>query len=115
VFIVGDPSLLPSNYYVNVVNALVSMGIQNDDFILSPGQSLPETMGGKNEYPIYVTIPPTQLGDFLDNLPESFKARIDDFVFFSGGFEYGNIEDVLKERGTASICVLFSSACCITL
>jgi hypothetical protein len=45
---------------------------------------------------------------------EIFTARIDDFVFFSGGFEYGNIEDVLKERGTASICVLFSSAYSIT-
>jgi hypothetical protein len=71
-----------------------------DDMVLTPGQDLPESLGGSDEYPIYVTLPPTQLEDFIKNLPASYTARTDDFVFFSGGINYGNIEDVLKERGT---------------
>jgi hypothetical protein len=70
-----------------------------DDIVLTPDQDLPESIGGASEYPIYVTLPPTQLEDFLENLSDSYKARVDDFVFFSGGLQYGNIEDLLKQRG----------------
>jgi hypothetical protein len=69
------------------------------DVVLTPFEDLPESLEGASEYPIYVTLPPYQLAEFLTNLPESYLARSDDFCFFSGGREYGNIEDVLKERG----------------
>lgn len=81
-----------------LVDALVEMGM-GGDLVLAPGQDLPETVGGKSEYPIYLALPPTQLVDFLANLPECYKARPDDFVFFAGGLEFGNIEDILKDRG----------------
>ena len=116
VFIYGNPTYDPYN---NIINAFLSMGRigqhedvvlsssvassqqqQGDDDIGSAIPELPETLNGKTEYPIYICIPPTQLGYFLDNLSPSFMNRIDDFVFFAGGFEFGNIEDVLKERGT---------------
>lgn len=74
-----------------------------DDIVLTPDQDLPDSVGGSLEYPIYVTVPPTQLEDFLDNLSATYKGRVDDFVFFSGGLQYGNIEDLLKQRGTLVI------------
>jgi hypothetical protein len=119
VFIFGNPTYDPYN---NIINALLSMGRigQHEDVVLSSSialqqpndddnvtPELPETLNGKTEYPIYVCIPPTQLGFFLDNLSPSFMNRIDDFVLFSGGFEFGNIEDVLKERGTYFAFALF--------
>jgi hypothetical protein len=86
------------------MNLLIGMRTDHtiNDVVLSSSfeHSLPESLNGQTEYPIYITISPTQLGSFLDNLPPSYMDRIDDFVFFSGGFEFGNIEDVLKERGT---------------
>lgn len=114
VFIYGNPTYDPYN---NIINAFLSMGRigQHEDIVLSSSLSsqqpqqfdengimpeLPETLNEQSEYPIYICIPPTQLGVFLDNLSPSYMNRIDDFVFFSGGFEFGNIEDVLKERGT---------------
>jgi hypothetical protein len=81
-----------------LANGLINMGM-GDDIVLTPDQDLPDSVGGSSEYPIYVTVPPTQLEDFLDNLSASYKARVDDFVFFSGGLQYGNIEDLLKQRG----------------
>jgi hypothetical protein len=81
-----------------LANGLITMGM-GDDIVLTPDQDLPDSVGGASEYPIYVTLPPTQLEDFLENLSASYKARVDDFVFFSGGLQYGNIEDLLKQRG----------------
>ena len=77
---------------------LAQMGL-GDDVVLTPQQELPDQVAGRSEYPVYITLPPYQLSDFLANLPESYQARVDDLVFFSGGLEYGNIEDVLKDRG----------------
>jgi len=78
---------------------LLKMGL-GDDLVVKPGMDLPDQLGDLgSEYPIYITLPPYQLEEFFANLPESYKDRIDDFVFFSGGLEYGNIEDVLKDRG----------------
>lgn len=96
VFLVGDLTADDAKY-IHIVKALMALG--NEDMVVPPGQPLPETMGGAEQYPIYVTMPPKQLGYFLDHLPDTFKERVDDFIFFSGGLEYGNIEDVLKERG----------------
>lgn len=81
--------------------ALLKLG-NGHDLLLTPDQDLPQCFpgDGDTEYPIYITIPPFELNDFLMNLKDSYKARPEDFVFFSGGLEYGNIEDVLKDRGT---------------
>jgi len=81
-----------------MAESLWQMGM-GDDLVLTPDQELPAEMGGKSEYPIYITLPPNQLAYFLQNLPDAYKVRYEDFVFFSGGLYYGNIEDILKENG----------------
>jgi hypothetical protein len=99
------PSVIikPLEGHRQLADGLVYMGM-GDDYVLTPDQDLPDSIDGSSEYPIYVTLPPTQLEDFLDNLSDSYKDHVDDFVFFSGGLQYGNIEDVLKQRGTFVIC-----------
>ena len=86
-----------------LAKALVEMGM-GDDMILTPDQDLPPSLGERSEYPVYITLPPSQIEAYLMNLPESYKARVDDFVFFAGGLDYGNIEDVLRDRGTCDAC-----------
>jgi hypothetical protein len=81
-----------------LANVLFSMG-GGSDLVVTADQILPDSHGGNSEYPIYVTLPATKLEMFLDNMSECFIHRIDDFVFFSGGHSYGNIEDLLKNRG----------------
>ena len=84
--------------YCHLADALYTMGM-GDDIAISPYQDLPEEMDGNPSYPIYITLPPNRVAEFLVNLPESYLQRADDFVFFSGGLVYGNIEDVLREYG----------------
>jgi hypothetical protein len=84
-----------------LVNALLKMGA-GDDYVISCDEDLPESLGGNEKYPIYLTMLPTELSAFLSNLKESYISRQDDFVFFSGGLEYGNIEDILKDQGKIS-------------
>jgi hypothetical protein len=79
--------------------ALFNMGM-GDDVVVTPDQPIPSTLGGRNEFPIYVLVPPTQLSHFLNTLNPSLYEKIDDLIFLSGGMTYGNIEDVLKEKGT---------------
>lgn len=81
-----------------LAEALYQMS-QGQDIVLTPDQPLPSSIGDSQEYPVYVTLPPFLLDDFLQNLSESYRERSEDFVFFSGGLKYGNIEDLLKERG----------------
>mmetsp|Transcript_2387 Transcript_2387/g.3656 ORF Transcript_2387/g.3656 Transcript_2387/m.3656 type:complete len:366 (+) Transcript_2387:166-1263(+) len=81
-----------------MAKAIFDMGM-GDDIILISGQEAPPGLGNQAEYPIYITLPPTKLRDFLNDLPSSFKDRRDDFVFISGGLKYGNIEKVLKDTG----------------
>jgi len=81
-------------------DGLFKMGM-GDDIVLIAGEELPAMVGGTESYPIYITLPPTELREFLKNLPESFVSRRDDFVFCSGGRRYGNIEQVLKDFGLA--------------
>lgn len=94
------PSVIvrPANEACPLADALLAMGL-GEDIVLTPGQDLPEALGGSSEYPVYVTLPPMQIEGFLQNLKDSYRARPEDFVFFAGGLEYGNIEDVLKDRG----------------
>ena len=85
-----------------VAQALIHMG-GGADTILTPYQELPAVMGegaqATSEYPIYITLPPTEILPFIQNLDEAYSDRTDDFVFFSGGLYFGNIEEVLKEYG----------------
>jgi hypothetical protein len=98
--------VIPHNYNGKhpvppLARALIEMGM-GDDIVMTPDQALPETVGAdqqQREFPIYITLPPDQIEEFLLNQSDSFKSRPEDFVFFSGGLEYGNIEDVLKNRG----------------
>lgn len=81
-----------------LAEALFSMGM-GDDVVTAPFYDLPPELDGNVNYPIYVTLPPYLLAEFIQNLPETYLERTDDFVFFSGGLDYGNIEDVLKDYG----------------
>jgi len=92
------PSVIISdgNSYSELAEALWTMGM-GDDVVISPFADLPSEMGGSTEYPIYVTLPPYYLAEFIRAMPDSYKERSHDMVFFSGGLNCGNIEDVLKE------------------
>jgi hypothetical protein len=85
-----------------IAQALLHMG-RGDDILLTPYQELPAVLGegeyATSEYPIYITLPPTEIQPFIQHLDEAYSDRIDDFVFFSGGLQFGNIEEVLKEYG----------------
>jgi len=81
-----------------LAQALMHMG-SGEDIILSPYQPLPESLGGQSEYPIYLTLPPQEMEPFLDSLDKAYEDRQSDFCFFAGGFQYGNIEEILQSRG----------------
>lgn len=81
-----------------LAQALMHMG-NGDDVILSPYQVLPEMLGDFAEYPIYITLPPQEIEPFLDNIDSAYVERQSDFCFFAGGFQYGNIEEILQGRG----------------
>jgi len=85
----------PADGPSELADALFQMGA-GDDVLVTPGQELPASAAS---YPIYITIPPTQLKQFLATLPDSYRERRDDFVFFAGGLTYGNIEKLLKDYG----------------
>lgn len=81
-----------------LAEGVFNMGMQ-DDIIIVPHADLPPSIGNSERYPIYVALPPTLLREFIQNLPDSYKQRAEDFVFFSGGLQCGNIESVLKDYG----------------
>jgi hypothetical protein len=89
-----------ADFDLDLPDAIFKMGTGND-IVLIAGEELPALVGDEESYPIYITVPPHQLRDFLKNLPESYAERRDDFVFCSGGLKYGNIEQVLKDFGLA--------------
>jgi len=76
---------------------------RGDDVILTPYQTLPPVLGegecATSEYPIYVTLPPQEIDLFLQNVDKAYENRYDDFCFFAGGFQFGNIEEILQNRG----------------
>lgn len=94
------PSVIirPAEGPSDLADSIEIMGM-GDDCVIVPYQSLPGALGGENEYPIYICLPPWQIADFIRNLPEEYMDRTDDFVFFSGGLQCGNIEDTLKDFG----------------
>lgn len=81
-----------------LADAIVSFG-KGDDVVITPGQNLPALLGDKTSYPIYITIPPYELKSFIQSMDDNWKARSEDFVFFSGGKECGVVEPTLREFG----------------
>jgi len=87
----------PSNI-IPLTDAINGLG-NGDDVILTPNDSLPPSLGGKTSYPIYITLPPYDLKEFIQNLNDDWKARAEDFVFFSGTKICGVVEPILREFG----------------
>jgi len=87
----------PSNVLA-LTDAIIGLG-QGDDIVLNPSDTLPDTLGDRSSYPIYIALPPYELKEFIQNLNDEWKARAEDFVFFSGGKVCGVVEPVLREFG----------------
>jgi hypothetical protein len=102
--IVVSPDFDPSDPYKStMVDMFFSLG-NGDDIVVQPGDELPSIVTENNEvlsYPIYIAIPPFELEEFLQNLPEEWKPRREDFVFLSGGDYCGVIEPILRNGGYA--------------
>lgn len=91
-----------SNQPINQVAAnIAALNDKKNDVFVNPGNPLPPTMGEKDSYPIYIAIPPNELNEFIQTLPEDWKPRREDFVFLSGGDKCGVIEPILKSHGFA--------------
>ena len=90
----GDPSSW------DLVAAVIALGA-GEDVVIQPGTSLPAEVGNSTSFPIYICVEPSELENFLDNLPADWKAKQSDFVFFSGSKKCGCIEPILKRRGLA--------------
>ena len=84
-----------------LADAIACLNPKKDDIIVIPGGNLPASIDDRESYPIYITLPPQELNDFLQNLPEDWKPKISDFVFLSGGPICGVIEPILKKYGYA--------------
>ena len=84
----------------SLVHAICSLG-KGDDLIISSSDEIPVSIGGREAFPIIMVIPPYELNEFIMRLPDSWKARSDDFVFLSGGRICGVIEPILKSYGYA--------------
>lgn len=78
--------------------AIYALG-NGDDVILTPNEKLPPSLGGRVSYPIYITVPPYELKPLIQNLNDEWKARAEDFVFFSGTKVCGVVEPILREFG----------------
>lgn len=81
-----------------LVDAIVALG-KGEDIVRSPQDPLPDMMGGRDSYPIYIALPPYELKAFLQNLEGDWKNRTEDFVFISGGKACGVVEPILREFG----------------
>jgi hypothetical protein len=103
----------PSQGSSELAECLALMGM-GDDYMITPEHEMPSAVDGREDFPIYITLPPYQLEDFLRNLPESYKAKNENFVFFSGGAMFGNIEDLLKDKGSSAAKVIDCGRhCCL--
>ena len=81
-----------------LTDAIIALG-KGDDILLTPNEPLPPGLGGRESYPIYITLPPYDLRQFIEQLNDEWKARAEDFVFFSGTKVCGVVEPVLREFG----------------
>ena len=81
-----------------LTDAIGALG-KGDDVIIKPNDALPEKVGERTSYPIYITVPPYELKEFIQNLNDEWKAKAEDFVFFSGTKECGVVEPILREFG----------------
>lgn len=86
------------NNITPLTDAIVGLG-KGNDLLLTPNEPLPPAIGEKTSYPIYITLPPYELREFIQQLDEEWKARAEDFVFFSGGKICGVVEPTLREFG----------------
>mmetsp|Transcript_43220 Transcript_43220/g.91910 ORF Transcript_43220/g.91910 Transcript_43220/m.91910 type:complete len:410 (-) Transcript_43220:197-1426(-) len=89
----SDPS-----HVIPLTDAINALG-NGDDVMLTPNETLPRSLGGRTSYPIYITLPPYELKEFIANLSDEWKARAEDFVFFSGTKVCGVVEPLLREFG----------------
>jgi len=96
IIVTGDTKIMTP-----LVRAMVNLGGGEDVVIPMATLDLPESLAGRTEYPIYIAVPPPNLAEFLENLPDDWMARRADMVFFSGGPHCGCIEPVLKKFGYA--------------
>ena len=87
-----------------LTDAIYSLG-NGDDVIVTPNEALPD-----GRYPIYITVPPYELREFIQKLNDEWKARADDFVFFSGTKVCGVVEPILRDFGMC--CRALWSLCC---
>ena len=90
-------SASPSNI-TPLTDAMGALG-KGDDVIMTPNEPLPAALGGRESYPIYITLPPYELKEFIQSLNDEWKSRANDFVFFSGTKVCGVVEPVLREFG----------------
>jgi len=90
----------PNSPATPLVDALMSLG-NGIDVVLTPTSPLPPIVGNRESFPIYVALPPNELNDFIKNLSDDWKPKIEDFVFLSGGPICGVIEPILKSYGYA--------------
>eukprot|EP00586_Coscinodiscus_wailesii_P018895 CAMPEP_0172515594 /NCGR_PEP_ID=MMETSP1066-20121228/269288_1 /TAXON_ID=671091 /ORGANISM="Coscinodiscus wailesii, Strain CCMP2513" /LENGTH=398 /DNA_ID=CAMNT_0013296709 /DNA_START=119 /DNA_END=1315 /DNA_ORIENTATION=+ len=95
--ITGNPDAANDNNNL-LLDALLKLNPNNDDIVIRPGDPLPATVAGRDEFPIYVTAPPSQLSSILSsNLSNNWDAKRDDLVFFTT--DKGNVEEVLRRYG----------------
>lgn len=81
-----------------LIDAIITLG-HGDDVVLTPQDSPPPGMGERASYPIYIALPPYELREFIQNLNDEWKARANDFIFFSGTKICGVIEPILRDFG----------------
>jgi hypothetical protein len=81
-----------------LIDAIISLG-NGDDVVVTPNDILPPGMGERASYPIYIALPPYELREFIQNLNEEWKARANDFIFFSGTKICGVVEPILRDFG----------------
>ena len=67
----GDPSSW------DLVAAVIALGA-GEDVVIQPGTSLPAEVGNSTSFPIYICVEPSELENFLDNLPADWKAKQSD-------------------------------------
>jgi len=80
-----------------LANALLKMG-DGDDVLLLPTDTIPDVIGDRNSFPIYLCLPPNELGPAIrTHLFSTWDDKRDDLVYCTT--QKTNIEPVLREFG----------------